>query len=159
MNTSNAKSPVAHGALVKGCIMRCRSQSPCGKIFTIYVACSPLARPLGRLVPPPSPSWVFLSNQDKPMQLEQTPWNITEVFCTAGNQKKRKPLYQQIGKKETRLDFPILANLCDHKTTILIHKSISIQPGIEPANIHLFVNMLIPICSSTHASWTIVFLQ
>ena len=37
------------------------------------------------------------------MKLEQTPWNITEVFCTSvnqkketlvsGNEKKRKPLY------------------------------------------------------------------
>ena len=62
------------------------------------VACFPLARPLGRLGPPPLSLVGFLSNQDKTMKLEQTPWNARRCFAhqeirkkgtlVSGNQKK-----------------------------------------------------------------------
>ena len=45
------------------------------------------------------------------MKLEQTPWNITEVFCTSGNQKKRKPLFQEIRKKETLVFYSYSINI------------------------------------------------
>ena len=37
------------------------------------------------------------------MKLEQTRWNIIEVFCISGNRKKRKLVYQEIRKTETRV--------------------------------------------------------
>ena len=72
-------------------------QSPFRQFFSIYVACSPLACPLGRLGPLPLPR-VFLSNQDKTMKLEQTPWNVTGWF--AGNQKKRNSCIRKSEKKK-----------------------------------------------------------
>ena len=59
-----------------------------------------------------------------------------------------------------RLDFPEFWNLCDHKTGTLIHKSISIQPRSEPANIHSF-RMYLDFNLFTWACvrWTIVYLQ
>ena len=34
------------------------------------------------------------------MKLEQTPWNITEVFCTSGNQKKGNPCIRKSEKRK-----------------------------------------------------------
>ena len=59
-----------------------------------------------------------------------------------------------------RLDFPEFRNLCDHKTGTLIHKSISIQPRSEPANIYPFrTNVDFNLFLRAHVQWTIVYLQ
>ena len=59
-----------------------------------------------------------------------------------------------------RLDFPGFRNLCDHKTGTLIHKSISIQPRSEPANIYPFrTNVDFNLFLRARVQWTIVYLQ
>ena len=74
---------------------------------------SPL-RSVGTL--PPSPSWVFLSNQDDTMKIEQTPWNIMEGFWISGNQKKGN-VYQKNRKKETLVLSSYSINIHMHLTS------------------------------------------
>ena len=71
------------------------------KLFKIYVACSPLASPLGRLGPLPHPLVSLVSsNHATPLNLVQTPWNFVEEFGTAGNPNKGHSVCSQLDQTE-----------------------------------------------------------